>query len=550
MIRLIRPATAACLAAMLLHSTALAENLTTKDGKVFNNIKVSGETPDKVKIIHDGGISLILKSQINADFFTQHELSPPVSTGSTNDEGTDWEATLAAFKANVPSFTTKDGRTFQSKDVTKVEPSGLKLMTTTGIVKLKFTELKTATQAAFNYDPLKAATFEAEAEKARQEQAAIALRISNANSEVESFSSHVRLYLAQNVGKGWICSAEVLEDRDVDVVTSRAGSPLSGPKVIYESQTRTETIKVGVINRVIVFGLPSFNNLPADLQSRRQWSGKVYRIGNFNSVSASNGKSETIIAAHIDRAEAVRLIAKNGNSAFYNDSVMVKKDEISTRSGTFTGTGFALTMDGYVGTAAHVVKQANSITVSVKGESVKARVVAINESQDVAILKIDSSVTLQPLALAKTGALKAGADLFCVGYPLVGQLGVNPKLTKGTLNSLTGLADDPNSIQMSVQIQPGNSGGPVCDSQGRVIGIVSQTGSTIAGARGSAGAVPQNVNFAAKADLMIDLTATVPELKLPATVDSGPSPEERVLGSSYLITVTTGDDTGNSPSSN
>lgn len=550
MIRLIRPATAACLAAMLLHSTALAENLTTKDGKVFNNIKVSGETPDKVKIIHDGGISLILKSQINADFFTQHELSPPVSTGSTSDEGTDWEATLAAFKANVPSFTTKDGRTFQSKDITKVEPSGLKLMTTTGIVKLKFTELKTATQAAFNYDPLKAATFEAEAEKARQEQAAIALRISNANSEVESFSSHVRLYLAQNVGKGWICSAEVLEDRDVDVVTSRAGSPLSGPKVIYESQTRTETIKVGVINRVIVFGLPSFNNLPADLQSRRQWSGKVYRIGNFNSVSASNGKSETIIAAHIDRAEAVRLIAKNGNSAFYNDSVMVKKDEIGTRSGTFTGTGFALTMDGYVGTAAHVVKQANSITVSVKGESVKARVVAINESQDVAILKIDSSVTLQPLALAKTGALKAGADLFCVGYPLVGQLGVNPKLTKGTLNSLTGLADDPNSIQMSVQIQPGNSGGPVCDSQGRVIGIVSQTGSTIAGARGSAGAVPQNVNFAAKADLMIDLTATVPELKLPATVDSGPSPEERVLGSSYLITVTTGDDTGNSPSSN
>lgn len=537
MIRLIRTTTAACLAALCLHVTAVAENLTTKDGKVFTNIKVSGETPDKVKIIHDGGISLVPKSLINAEFFTQHELAPPPSTGSSEAADKKLDAALAAFKASTPSFTTKDGRTFDSKDITKVEPSGLKLMTTTGIVKLKFTELKTATQTAFNYDPLKAATFEAEANKARQEQAAIAQRISSANSEVESFSSNVLLRLVQNVGKGWLCSAEVLANRDVDVVTSRAGSSLSGPKVVYESTTRTQTLAVGEIDRIMVFGFPT--SLSADLQSRRQWSGKIYRIGNYLMTSASSGKESRIIAAHIDRSEAVRLLAKNGNSAFYNNEALVKTEESAERSGTYTGTGFAITMDGYIGTAAHVVKDASSVSVSIKGEPVPARVVAIDEDQDIAILKTNSSVTVKPLLLAKTDTLKVGADLFCVGYPLVGQLGVNPKLTKGTLNSLTGLSDDQGTIQMSVQIQPGNSGGPVCDTQGRVIAIVSKTGSTIAGARGTAGAVPQNVNFAAKSDLMIELAKSVSSLKLPGTVGATSSPEERVLESSFLITVTT-----------
>lgn len=542
MIRLIRPATAACLAAMLFHSTAEAEDLTTKDGKVFTNIKVSGETPDKVKIIHDGGIALILKSQINADFFTLHEMAPPPSTGSTETEEKKLEATLATFKASVPSFTTKDGRTFQSKDITKVEPSGLKLMTSTGIVKLKFTELKTATQIALNYDPLKAATFDAQAEKARQEQAEIAQRISGANSEVESFTSNARLRLIQKVGKGWLCSADVLADLDVDVVTSRAGSSLSGPKTVYETTTRTQTLAVGHIERIMIFGFPT--NLSVDLQSRRQWSGKIYRIGNYLMTSASSGKGSNIVAAHIDRAEAVRLIAKNGNSVFYNNEAIVKKEEEPTeRSGTYTGTCFAITMDGYLGTAAHVVKDASSVSVSIKGEPVSARVVAIDETQDIAILKTNPSVTLKPLLLAKAETLKTGADLFCVGYPLVGQLGVNPKLTKGTLNSLTGLSDDTGSIQMSVQIQPGNSGGPVCDTQGRVIAIVSKTGSTIAGARGTAGAVPQNVNFASKSDLMIELAKSVSELKLPGTVGASSSPEERVLESSFLVTVTIGNAT-------
>lgn len=521
----------------------------TTDGKVYAHIKVASETPESVKIMHDGGIAVVPKKLIKPEFLSAHELTaPPVTAGGTESVDS-MAATLAEFKANVPSFTTKDGRTFQSKEITKLEPDGLRLMTGSGIVKLKFADLKSITQAALNYDPQKAASYAAQAEKQRQEQAAAALRYANANSEVESFSSNVRLYLVQNVGKGWICSADILEDRDVDVVTSRAGSPLSGPKVIYETRTKTETAKVGAIPRIMIFGLPSFTSLPADMQSRRQWSGKVYRIGNYHSRLASSGKSTVINAAHIDRAEAVRLIAKNGNTAFYGETAEVRKDDVVAAGTTYTGTGFAITADGYIGTAAHVVKNAAEISIAINGKPTMGRVAAVNETTDVAIIKVDDTA-LKPLVLTKTASIKIGADLFCVGFPLVGQLGVNPKLTKGTLNSLTGLSDDPNSIQMSVQIQPGNSGGPVCDSRGQVIGVVSQTGSTIAGARGAAGAVPQNVNFAAKAEQLISLAASVTGLSLPATTDSSPSAEERALQSCYLITVTTGGDQSAAPSSN
>lgn len=542
MARYISPTNAACLIALFLTGLVRAEDLVTTDGKVYSRIKIASETPDSIKIMHDGGIAVVPKKVIKPEFLSQHELAlAPTTAGDTTAGGDELAATLEQFKANVPSFTTKDGRTFQSKEITKLEPDAVRLMTASGIVKLKFTELKAITQAALNYDPLKAAKYAAEAEKLRQDQAAAALRIANANSEVSSFSSNLRLYLVQNVGKGWLCSADVLEDRDVDVVTSRAGSPLSGPKVIYESRTKTETAKVGEIQRIMIFGLPSFTSMPADMQSRMQWSGKVYRIGNYRLTSASSGNSTSISAAHVDRAEAVRLLAKNGNSVFYSDAGTLKPDEKMTTGSTATGTGFAITSDGYIGTAAHVVKNAGEISVSINGKPTPARVIGVNDSTDVAILKVDGT-NIKPLVLAKAATAKLGADLFCVGFPLVGQLGVNPKLTKGALNSLTGLSDDPNSIQMSVQIQPGNSGGPVCNNLGQVIAVVSQTGSTIAGARGAAGAVPQNVNFAAKADQLIDLAATVKDLILPKTTDTSPSPEERALQSCFLITVTTGSD--------
>lgn len=510
-----------------------AEDLRTSDGKMYKNIRVTGETPEAVKIMHDGGISMVPKKLIAADFLVGHELAPQPVTETTEDFMSSPQA-LGLFQKKSPTFKTLDGREFLSADISKVEPNGIKLVTQAGIVKIKFDELPTGVKTALDYDPRKAHEYAGKQAKVKEEQAMQARRIANASSQVEGLKSRLRLELVQNIGKGWLCAAEILADHENETVTARSGSPLSGPKVIFETVKKTETVAVGRIKRLMVFGLPTYETMSADLRSRRAWSGNVYRVGNYQFVSASTGASEIIMAAHIERQTAISWLAKNGNSVVYGSAGDVTVNDPGF-VGTSTGTGFAISGEGHIATAAHVVAGADNIEVTIDGEVTKARVLASNEENDVALLKVDD-VKTQPLRLVKVETLKPGADLMCVGYPLIGQLGVNPKLTKGALNALSGLSDDVRMIQMSVPIQPGNSGGPVCDMQGRVIAIVSQTGSTIAGARGEAGAVPQNVNFAMKSDLLMTLAIShVPTLKWSEPADKSTSPEDDMLAGTYLI---------------
>jgi len=103
-----------------------------------------------------------------------------------------------------------------------------------------------------------------------------------------------------------------------------------------------------------------------------------------------------------------------------------------------------------------------------------------------------------------------------MGYPNVEFQGANPKFTKGSVNSLTGFMDDLRLYQISVPIQPGNSGGPLLDNAGNVCGIVvamldAKTTFQISGS------LPQNVNYAIKCSYAKALLDTLPEVtnKLP-----------------------------------
>jgi hypothetical protein len=97
-----------------------------------------------------------------------------------------------------------------------------------------------------------------------------------------------------------------------------------------------------------------------------------------------------------------------------------------------------------------------------------------------------------------------GQDVFTIGYPMSDLLGNSPRLSKGLLSSVNGLKDDPDFFQISAEIQPGNSGGPLLDKEGTVIGIVQQTLSALAVMQRTGGALPQNVNFALKSQVMIE----------------------------------------------
>lgn len=145
----------------------------------------------------------------------------------------------------------------------------------------------------------------------------------------------------------------------------------------------------------------------------------------------------------------------------------------------WSGSGFALN-NGYIVTNYHVVEDAKTITVQgVKGSfatAYMAEVVATDKYNDLAIIKIANSRFSGFGAIpyrVKTSTSEVGEDVFVLGYPMTSTMGDEIKLTTGVISSKTGFQGDVSLYQISAPIQPGNSGGPLFDGSGNLVGIVS-----------------------------------------------------------------------------
>jgi S1-C subfamily serine protease len=98
-----------------------------------------------------------------------------------------------------------------------------------------------------------------------------------------------------------------------------------------------------------------------------------------------------------------------------------------------------------------------------------------------------------------------------IGFPNVGLQGFSPKLAKGEIASLSGPQDDPRYFQISVPVQPGNSGGALVDERGNVVGVVSGK-LDLAAAVATSGTLPENVNYAVKSSFLLGFLESVPEV--------------------------------------
>ncbi len=145
----------------------------------------------------------------------------------------------------------------------------------------------------------------------------------------------------------------------------------------------------------------------------------------------------------------------------------------------WSGSGFAL-KDGFIVTNYHVIENAETIWIhGIKGDfptKYSAKVVATDKFNDIALLKVsDSNFTgfgTIPYNV-KTSVSDVGEDIFVLGYPLTSTMGEEIKLTTGVISSRTGFQGDVSLYQISAPIQPGNSGGPLFDYKGNLVGIVS-----------------------------------------------------------------------------
>jgi S1-C subfamily serine protease len=163
------------------------------------------------------------------------------------------------------------------------------------------------------------------------------------------------------------------------------------------------------------------------------------------------------------------------------------------------GSGFVYDKAGYILTNYHVVRGAQKIQVSFSNnDSMKARVVGVDPSTDLAVLKVDAdSRALRPLPLGNSDAVKVGQAVVAIGNPL----GYDRSVTAGIVSALDRPLQSPNGfsiqdvIQTDAAINQGNSGGPLIDAGGRVIGINTAIATGNTGASGNIGigfAIPIN----------------------------------------------------------
>jgi len=172
-----------------------------------------------------------------------------------------------------------------------------------------------------------------------------------------------------------------------------------------------------------------------------------------------------------------------------------------------TGTGFFITDDGYLVTNDHVIHNAKKIKIRTRSDTLDAELVKTSRLFDLAVLKVKGSFKALPLDFDRQ--MHLGDSVFTIGFPNVEIQGAAPKFTDGKVSSLSGVDDDPSQYQISVPIQPGNSGGPLVTERGSVIGIVRAKLNDIT-ALTTSGSVPQNVNYAVKAKYLRDLLETIP----------------------------------------
>ena len=169
-----------------------------------------------------------------------------------------------------------------------------------------------------------------------------------------------------------------------------------------------------------------------------------------------------------------------------------------TQKTIYYGTGFAVSKNIIV-TALHVVGNKSNIKVCFDGRHwISAYLEKQSESLDIAILKVDQELK-NYLPLVAEEAAYAGDRVFTFGYPIVQLLGSEIKYSEGAISSMTGLKDDQTLIQTTVPIQPGNSGSPLFNENGEVIGMLTSTAALPAFLKAT-GTIPQNINWAVKAE--------------------------------------------------
>lgn len=291
-------------------------------------------------------------------------------------------------------------------------------------------------------------------------------------------------------------------DHAISLDPSNTGFIIERARIKVEAGRTREAIED--LSRVI-------SQEPSNLSALRQRGFAHLAMGDLTSAASDLNTYRRAVPNDPEVAAAIETInASAANAATSAKSATSSSAESSSGNGVtqnqpeqsvgVTGTGFFISSEGYVITNAHVVGNCSTLSASAFAvPPANAQLVAKDTANDLALLKIAGKA---PAHAALRSAVRTGEDIAAFGYPLYGLLASAGNFTAGNVSALAGVGDDTRYIQISAPVQPGNSGGPVLDQYGNVVGVVESKLNVLKVA-GAIDDIPQNVNFAIKSSVLI-----------------------------------------------
>lgn len=426
----------------------------------------------------------------------------------------------AAAQTATVTFTNRQGTVYENVHVVKISEAGLIFTYTTGAGggTLKLSELPDDVLRKFGYDPAQASSHDRETAKEQVNRELDRMVAAGYFREVEGV-----VYDLRKPQAGWVTYQNVKLIQRVD---GNAALVVPQGRGYYDDT-------VLHVKNLAEFSDSQVFSFRAKLVGTYRYINGLDLPRVVSSYDAGRPCGRNDIPEKVLRGEVAFARISSGSESL--NEVLSASDADSL---TATGTGFFITKDGYLVTNNHVVKGAKRLRIRVQARTLDARVVKTSKAFDLAVLKVEG--TFEPLPLDFERQMSLGDAVFTIGFPNVDVQGAAPKYTDGKVSSLSGMEDDPSQYQVSVPIQPGNSGGPLVADNGAVVGIVRAKLNDLTALEAS-GSVPQNVNYAVKAKYLKDLLETIPgivqTIKTPAAEIKKGSAVEAAQGATVIVLV-------------
>ncbi len=245
-------------------------------------------------------------------------------------------------------------------------------------------------------------------------------------------------------------------------------------------------------------------------------------------------KAEGLNSAH-DFAKAA--VTKSGTAGDTANGAPASK---ASKSVGKSGTGFVISASGHIVTNHHVIDGCTDIRGNLSGQPATAlRVVSSDERNDLALLQ-GPTTSFKDWGKIRDRSIRSGDSVVAIGYPFHGLLTSDFTVTTGIVSSLSGILNDTRFLQISAAVQPGNSGGPLFDTNGLIVGVVSGKLDALRMVRAT-GDIPENVNFAIKTGAIRDFldNSVVPyETAAPGSELKTAEIAEKARAFTLLITCT------------